>query len=62
MRCPNCRKPTDTTRANPYRPFCSERCQVTDLGTWAGEGYRIAGGKTEDRAHPDDLKKKPTLN
>jgi endogenous inhibitor of DNA gyrase (YacG/DUF329 family) len=62
MRCPVCRKTTDTSPANSYRPFCSERCQLTDLGTWAGEGYRIAGGKTEDREHPDDLKKKPILH
>ncbi len=62
MRCPICRKPADTTQANPYRPFCSERCQLIDLGTWAGEGYRVPVSKSEDRAHPDDLKKKPNLH
>ncbi len=32
---------------------------MVDLGTWAGEGYRIPGGKTaDDREHPDDLKKR----
>jgi endogenous inhibitor of DNA gyrase (YacG/DUF329 family) len=35
---------------------------MIDLGTWAGEGYRVPGGKTEDRAHPDDLKKKSILH
>ncbi len=35
---------------NAYRPFCSERCRMIDLGTWAGEGYRIAG----DPVPPDD--------
>jgi len=44
--------------ANRFRPFCSERCQMLDLGKWAGEDYRVAGNKVEDREHPDDLKKK----
>jgi len=28
---------------NPYRPFCSERCKLIDLGMWVGEQYRIPG-------------------
>ncbi|MGZ8386489.1 MAG: DNA gyrase inhibitor YacG, partial [Nitrospira sp.] len=42
MLCPTCRQPT-TWEENTWRPFCSERCQVTDLGTWAAEQYRIPG-------------------
>ncbi len=42
MTCPLCYQPT-TWEENPWRPFCSERCQVTDLGTWAAEQYRIPG-------------------
>jgi endogenous inhibitor of DNA gyrase (YacG/DUF329 family) len=26
---------------NPWRPFCSERCQMMDLGRWANEEYRV---------------------
>ncbi|MBX3237277.1 MAG: DNA gyrase inhibitor YacG [Nitrospiraceae bacterium] len=40
--CPECRTPT-AWRDNPWRPFCSERCQLLDLGAWAGEQYRVAG-------------------
>ena len=40
--CPICRRETPW-EGNPFRPFCSERCRMIDLGTWAGEGYRIAG-------------------
>jgi len=58
MRCPICKNPADLTPANRFRPFCSERCQMVDLGTWAGEGYRVPGAAVEDREHPDDLKKK----
>lgn len=27
--------------SNAYRPFCSERCKLIDLGQWADEGYKI---------------------
>jgi endogenous inhibitor of DNA gyrase (YacG/DUF329 family) len=26
----------------PYRPFCSERCRLIDLGKWFNEDYRIS--------------------
>jgi endogenous inhibitor of DNA gyrase (YacG/DUF329 family) len=40
MKCPTCSKETEYT-GNPYRPFCSERCKLIDLGKWAGGNYRI---------------------
>ncbi|MEP7150878.1 MAG: DNA gyrase inhibitor YacG [Nitrospira sp.] len=40
--CPECHLPT-TWQDNPWRPFCSERCQIIDLGAWASERYRVAG-------------------
>ena len=33
---------------NPFRPFCSERCKLIDLGTWVDEGYHIAGESAPD--------------
>ena len=62
MRCPICKHVTDASPANRFRPFCSERCQMVDLGTWAGEGYRIAGGKRDDRDHPEGRKKQRLLH
>ena len=32
---------------NPFRPFCSERCRLIDLGKWASEEYRITGEKRD---------------
>ena len=26
---------------NKYRPFCSQRCKLIDLGQWADESYRL---------------------
>ena len=40
--CPRCGQETAWSADNPYRPFCSERCKLIDLGQWANEGYRIA--------------------
>jgi len=42
MICPLCHNST-TWEGNPWRPFCSERCQFIDLGTWAAEAYRVPG-------------------
>jgi endogenous inhibitor of DNA gyrase (YacG/DUF329 family) len=33
-----------------FRPFCSERCRMADLGRWLSEGYRVPGGATESGA------------
>ena len=39
-RCPLCRRET-SWEDNPWRPFCSERCQMIDLGRWASGDYRM---------------------
>ncbi|MFH0799239.1 MAG: DNA gyrase inhibitor YacG [Pseudomonadota bacterium] len=41
-RCPHCKKAA-AWEGNPFRPFCSERCKLIDLGDWASERYRIPG-------------------
>ena len=40
MKCPTCHKETEF-EGNPFRPFCSERCKMIDLGRWSGEQYRV---------------------
>lgn len=39
--CPVCGRRAPYSPDNPWRPFCSERCRLVDLGQWASEGYRI---------------------
>jgi uncharacterized protein len=39
--CPECGASTEFSPNNPFRPFCSERCKMIDLGIWASEGYKI---------------------
>lgn len=52
--CPQCGKDVIWGPESPYRPFCSERCKLIDLGQWANEGYRIP--VTED---PDSDPEQP---
>jgi endogenous inhibitor of DNA gyrase (YacG/DUF329 family) len=53
IKCPTCRRET-AWQGNPYRPFCSARCQTIDLGNWASERYRVAGAPAEVEADDDD--------
>lgn len=46
IRCPICKKDT-VWKGNPFRPFCSERCRLIDLGKWASEEYKIPGEKED---------------
>jgi endogenous inhibitor of DNA gyrase (YacG/DUF329 family) len=39
--CPRCGTPVEWTPEAPFRPFCSERCKLIDLGAWAAESYRV---------------------
>ena len=39
--CPRCGTVTPFSPANRWRPFCSERCKLVDLGNWASERYRV---------------------
>ena len=40
--CPQCKKLIEYSLSNKFRPFCSERCQLIDLGEWANENFKIA--------------------
>lgn len=48
VQCPTCGKPARWTTGNPWRPFCSERCRLIDLGAWVDESHRIPGDVAQD--------------
>lgn len=48
VRCPQCAAESVWSASNPYRPFCSERCKLIDLGAWASESYRVPVQETLD--------------
>jgi endogenous inhibitor of DNA gyrase (YacG/DUF329 family) len=39
--CPTCGNPVAWLPENKWKPFCSERCKLIDLGEWATEKYRV---------------------
>jgi len=44
--CPRCGAPALFAPENAWRPFCSERCKLIDLGKWANEEYRVEQRET----------------
>ena len=47
VKCPTCKKMVKWEKENSFKPFCSERCKLIDLGAWANDEHRIAGASVE---------------
>ncbi|NWG75076.1 MAG: DNA gyrase inhibitor YacG [Rubrivivax sp.] len=45
--CPVCKRRTVYAQENPFRPFCSERCKLIDLGEWLDGKYAIPASDDE---------------
>lgn len=41
VKCPMCQADVVWQAESKFRPFCSERCRLIDLGEWASESRRI---------------------
>ncbi len=55
VKCPTCRREIDWS-SSEFRPFCSERCRLIDLGAWLSEKHAIPGESTpadSDRNPPE---------
>ena len=44
---PTCQGPALFAPENRWRPFCSERCRMIDLGAWANDEYVVPGQPVE---------------
>ena len=55
VKCPTCQREIDWSQS-PFRPFCSERCRLIDLGGWLTEKHAIPGEPAVDAAvdHPPE--------
>ena len=42
VKCPNC-SDQFSYYSSEFRPFCSERCKMVDMGKWFDESYSIKG-------------------
>ena len=51
--CPNCGNLSEFSPANAFRPFCSDRCKLIDLGLWASEQYAITEPIKMDEIYDD---------
>lgn len=52
VKCPTCGTRLEWSPASPWRPFCSERCKLLDLGAWLTEQHAIPGERVEDDSDP----------
>ena len=52
--CPSCGKRILWTPDSVWRPFCSERCKLIDLGAWATERYRVPVVEDKDQPETED--------
>jgi endogenous inhibitor of DNA gyrase (YacG/DUF329 family) len=41
--CPTCNQPGTWNSDNSFKPFCSHRCKLIDLGEWADDSRVISG-------------------
>lgn len=46
--CPTCKTKVVWNSQSEYRPFCSKRCQLIDLGEWSEEQKVIPGASVRD--------------
>jgi len=45
VKCPTCGRDLEWSAASPWRPFCSDRCRLLDLGAWLTEQRAVPGEK-----------------
>ncbi len=48
VKCPTCKRPVTWSAESPYRPFCSDRCRLIDLGAWLTEQHKIPDESVSD--------------
>lgn len=44
VKCPQCKKEFNYY-SSEFRPFCSEKCRLIDLGQWLSESYSVPAQK-----------------
>jgi endogenous inhibitor of DNA gyrase (YacG/DUF329 family) len=47
VKCPTCGRSIEWSDQSPFRPFCSDRCRVIDLGAWLSEKHAIPAESTD---------------
>ncbi|MEJ0038809.1 MAG: DNA gyrase inhibitor YacG [Gammaproteobacteria bacterium] len=47
VKCPTCGRQIEWSETATFRPFCSDRCRLIDLGAWLSEQRSIPGETAE---------------
>jgi hypothetical protein len=55
VKCPTCEKMVAWSKESEFKPFCSERCRLIDLGQWAAEEHRIPCAQQENALELEEL-------
>lgn len=55
VKCPTCKSELVWNDKALYRPFCSKRCQLLDLGAWANEEHAIQSDEHLQDKLPDNI-------
>ena len=55
VKCPTCQKDVLWNAESKFKPFCSDRCKLIDLGDWASEKHAIPVKPEFDADTLDDL-------
>lgn len=55
VKCPTCQNEVVWDKVAKFRPFCSKRCQLIDLGQWANEEHAIASDEHKQDLLPDNI-------
>ena len=53
--CPTCGTAVEWSQNSSWKPFCSERCKLIDLGEWLNESHRIPGEELPSNPYSEDL-------
>ena len=52
VKCPTCKQQALFAPENEFRPFCTQRCRLIDLGEWAEESFKL---QAEEQPTPEEL-------
>ena len=55
VKCPTCHTSVEWSEKSQFRPFCSDKCRLIDLGDWANENHAIPGREGEAEWKKNDV-------
>lgn len=55
VNCPKCGTSVAWKKESKFRPFCSKKCQLIDLGAWADEEHKITETESNEPQQAIDV-------